>query len=167
MAKILIISGEEFEDLELFYPFHRLREEGYEVEIASNKEVIKGKRGYQTKVNKMFDEVKPEEYDALVIPGGKAPERIRLNKDALRIVKYFFENNKPVAVICHGPQLMISAGVVKGRKLTSWYGIKDDVIAAGGEWVDEEVAVDGNLVSSRHPGDLYAWMREFIKILRK
>ena len=167
MAKILILSGDEFEDLELFYPYYRLKEEGFEVILASNKDTIKGKKGYQIKVDKKFDEINPDEFDALVLPGGRAPERIRLDKKAVEIVKHFFEKKKPVAAICHGPQLMISAKVVNGRKLTSWYGIKDDVIAAGGEWFDREVVVDENLVTARHPGDLPAWMREFIKLLKK
>ena len=102
----------------------------------------------------------------LVIPGGRAPERVRLEKDALGIVKHFFGENKPVAVICHGPQVLISAGVVRGRKLTSWWGIKDDVIAAGGEWIDQAVVVDGNLVSSRYPPDIPMWLREFMSLLK-
>ncbi|MHA1616487.1 MAG: type 1 glutamine amidotransferase domain-containing protein [Candidatus Njordarchaeales archaeon] len=165
--KILILSADDFEDIELLYPYYRLKEEGFEVEIASNKDTICGKHGYVIKVNKKFEEVNPEEYDALILPGGRAPERVRLNEKAVAITKHFFEKNKPVAAICHGPQVLISAGVVKGRKLTSWYGIKDDVIAAGGEWIDKEVIVDGNLVTSRHPGDLPAWMREFIKLLKR
>ena len=165
--KILMLAGEEFEDLELFYPYYRLREEGFEVEIASNKKELKGKRGYSIKVNKLFEEVNPEEYDALVLPGGRGPERIRIDKKAVEIVKHFFEKNKPVAAICHGPQLLISAGVVRGRKLTSWIGVRDDVMAAGGHWEDREVIVDGNLVTSRHPGDLHVWMKEFIKILKR
>ncbi|MHA1590090.1 MAG: type 1 glutamine amidotransferase domain-containing protein [Candidatus Njordarchaeales archaeon] len=164
--KILILSADGFEDVELLYPYHRLREEGFEVHIASNKDEIVGKHGYKVKVDKKFEEVNPNEYDALVLPGGKAPERVRLDENAIKIVKHFFEEKKPVAAICHGPQVLISAGVIKGRKLTSWYGIRDDVKIAGGKWIDKEVVVDENLVTSRHPGDLYAWMREFVKLLK-
>ncbi len=163
--KGIILAEDGFEDLELFYPYHRLREEGIVVEIASSKEEIVGKRGYKIKASLRYEDVNPEDFDLLIIPGGKSPERVRLNKNALKIVRYFFSHNKPVAIICHGVQVLISAGVVRGRKIACWYGVKDDLIAAGGEFVDG-VAVDGNLVSARHPGDLAEWMREFIKIIK-
>ncbi len=165
--RILILAGDGFEDVELIYPLHRLKEEGYEVHIASNKKELTGKHGYTVKVDKLLEEVKPEDYDALVLPGGRGPERIRIYERAVSIVKHFFEKGKPVAAICHGPQLLISARVTEGRKLTSYPGIKDDLIVAGANWLDEEVVVDGNLVTSRVPSDLYAWMREFVKILKK
>jgi len=166
MARVLIITGDNFEDLEVFYPFYRLREEGFEVHIASNKDIITGKHGYTIKAHKKFKDVNPEEYDGLVIPGGRAPEKIRLDQNVLRITKHFFEVNKPVAAICHGPQVLISAGVIRGRKVTCYYGIKDDVIVAGAIWFDKDVVVDGNLVTSRYPDDLPAWMREFIKLVK-
>jgi len=165
--KVLFLSTDDFEDLELIYPLHRLREEGHEVYVASFKRgKITGKHGYSVNVDLAFEEVDPDEFDALVLPGGKAPERVRLNGDAVRITKKMFEDGKPVASICHGPQILISAGVLKGRKGTSTITIRDDVVNAGAEWTDSEVVVDGNWVSSRHPGDLYAWMREFVKLLR-
>jgi len=163
--KILIITGEGFEDLELLYPYHRLKEEGFDVIIASNKEVLKGKYGMTVKPDTLFDKVNPEEFDALVIPGGKGPERIRIDENALKIAKHFVDAKKPVAFICHGVQVLISIRAVSGRKATCWYGVKDDLIVAGGEFIDKEVVVDENFVSSRHPGDLYAWMREFVKLL--
>jgi protease I len=126
---------------------------------------VEGKRGYRVKADTAIADVDPAEYDVLVIPGGRAPERVRLEEGALRAVRHFFQEGKPVAVICHGPQVLISAGVVRGRRLTSWWGIKDDVIAAGGVWVDEPVVVDGNLVSSRYPPDIPLWMREFMRLL--
>jgi len=166
MKKILIITAPFFEDTELLYPYYRLKEEGYQVEIAApSSGKLEGKHGYFVDAEKAFSEVNPEEYDALVIPGGRAPERVRLYKEAIEIVKYFFDNNKPVATICHGPQVLISARVVKGRKGTSYIGIKDDLIAAGLEYIDSPVVVDGNWVSSRHPGDLHVWMKEFIRLL--
>ena len=164
--KGLILAEEGFEDLELFYPYHRLKEEGVEMKIASSKDELTGKRGYKIKSDVRYEDVKPEEYDLLVIPGGKSPERVRLQKKAVDITRHFFEKNKPVAIICHGVQVLISAGVVKGRKIACWYGVKDDLIAAGGEFVDG-VAVDGNLVSARFPDDLWLWMREFVKLIRK
>lgn len=165
--KVLFLSANEFEDVELIYPLHRIKEEGHEVYIASfERGKITGKHGYTVEVQLAFDEVDPDEFDALVLPGGRAPERVRLNEKAVSIAKKMFEDGKPVATICHGPQILISAGVLKGRKGTSYAGIRDDMRNAGVEWVDEPVVVDGNWVSSRHPGDLYAWMREFVKLLR-
>ncbi len=169
MAKILIITGPEFEDVELLYPYYRLLEEGYSVEVAAPwKKRISGKHGYSVEPDKVLAEVKPEEYIALVIPGGRGPERIRYyaRDDAVRIVKHFIENDKPIAAICHGPQLLISANAVKGRRLTSYPGIADDIRAAGGEWIDKPVVVDGNLVTARIPSDIPYWMREFIKLLK-
>jgi len=162
--KALILAENDFEDLELFYPYHRLKEEGFEVYIASSQKELRGKRGYTINADLSYTDVRAEEFHALVIPGGKSPERVRLNEDALKIVKHFFDKNKPVAIICHGVQVLISAGVVKGRKIACWYGVKDDLIAAGGEFVDG-VAVDGKLVSARHPGDLAEWMKNFLSIL--
>ncbi len=160
------MTADGFEDLELIYPLHRIKEEGHEVYVASfQRGEITGKHGYSVDVDLTFDEVDPDEFDALVLPGGKAPEIVRLNEKAVEIARKMFEAGKPVASICHGPQILISAGVLRGRKGTSYVGIKDDMKNAGVEWVDEPVVVDGNWVSSRHPGDLYAWMREFVKLL--
>ncbi|MDQ1274714.1 MAG: protease [Euryarchaeota archaeon] len=127
---------------------------------------IKGKQGYQIEADIAFKDVNPADYDILVISGGKGPEKMRLNKDALEIAKYFFRENKPVAAICHGPQVLVSAGIIKGRKATCWIGIRDDIIAAGALYEDSEVVIDGNLVSSRSPADLYAFGREMIKLLK-
>ena len=161
MKKALIITADHFEDMEMLYPLYRLKEEGWEVDVASHtKAAIRGKMGYEYTANMLFKDVKPEKYGLLIIPGGKAPESVRLDRDALRITKYFFEKKLPVAAICHGAQVLISAGVIKGRKLTCWKGIRDDVTAAGGEYRDCEVAVDHNLITSRFPGDLPAFMRE-------
>ena len=163
--RALILAENDFEDLELFYPYYRLKEEGMEVTVASSQNELRGKRGYTIHSDIRYDDVISEEFDILVIPGGKSPEKVRLQSKAVEIVKHFFAEQKPVAIICHGVQVLISAGVVRGRKIACWYGVKDDLIAAGGEFVDG-VAVDGNIVSARHPGDLAEWMREFLKLLR-
>ncbi len=164
--KALILAENDFEDLELFYPYHRLREEGIEVYIVSSQDRLRGKRGYEIEVDMKYEDVKCDSFDILVIPGGKSPERVRLKGKALEITRHFFEKDKPVAIICHGVQVLISAGVVKDRRIACWYGVKDDLIAAGGHFVDG-VAVDGNLVSARHPGDLAEWMKRFITLLRE
>ncbi len=165
--KALVFGADGFEDMELFYPYHRLKEEGITTYIASMKKgLITGKQGYQVNVDIAFKDVNPVSYDILVISGGKGPEKMRLDKDALEIVKHFFRENKPVAAICHGPQLLVSAGVIKGRKVTCWIGIRDDIIAAGALYEDSEVVIDGNLVSSRSPADLHAFGREMINITK-
>lgn len=166
--KALIFGADGFEDLELFYPYHRLKEEGLELKIASmERGTIKGKHGYSANVDLSFDEIDPAEYEIMVISGGKGPEKMRLNAKALDIARHFFREGKPVAAICHGPQVLISAGVIKGRKATSWPGIIDDLKAAGAEVCDEEVVVDGNLVTSRSPHDLFAFGKEIVKLLGK
>ena len=166
--KALIFGADGFEDLELFYPYHRLKEEGITTHIASMKKgPIKGKQGYEINADVAFKDVNPADYDILVISGGKGPKKMRLDESALEIVRHFFKENKPVAAICHGPQVLISAGVIKGRKATCWIGIRDDIIAAGALYEDKEVVIDGNLVSSRSPADLHAFGREMIKLLSK
>lgn len=163
--KALVFGADEFEDLELFYPYYRLKEEGITAHVASMKKgTITGKHGYPIEVDVAFKDVNPADYDILVISGGRGPEKMRLDNHALEIARYFFKENKPVAAICHGPQVLISAGVIKGRKATCWIGIRDDVIAAGAYYEDKEVVIDGNLVTSRSPADLHAFGREMIAI---
>ncbi len=168
-GKVLMIVGPEFEDIEVLYPYYRLIEEGFEVIIAAPSEGrVEGKHGYAVSAVAL-SKVNPEEYVALVIPGGRGPERIRAlaREEAVRIVKHFADAGKPIAAICHGPQLLISAGVTRGLRLTSYVGIADDVRASGGEWVDQPVVVDRNVVTARVPPDLPYWMREFVKLLTK
>ncbi len=166
--KALVISADGFEDMELFYPVYRLREHAWQVTVAAPRAVtITGKHGYSIMPDLPTSEVNPDGYALLVIPGGKGPEEVRLDKDALKIVRRFFELKKPVAAICHGPQVLISAGVMKGRKATCWRGVRDDMVAAGADYSDEEVVVDGNLVTSRMPDDLPAFMRETMDLAAK
>ncbi|MDJ1421733.1 MAG: type 1 glutamine amidotransferase domain-containing protein [Candidatus Methanoperedens sp.] len=166
--RALMISADNFEDLELFYPLYRLKEEGVTVKVASMREgKITGKHGYPVDVDLTLDEVKPDEFDMLVLPGGRAPEKVRLDKNALEIARFFFHQNKPVGAICHGVQTLISAGVIEGRRATCYIGIRDDLISAGAHYEDKEVVVDGNLITSRDPDDLPAFGRELIKILKK
>ena len=159
--RALIISADGFEDLELMYPLYRLREDGWDVTVAGPlMGPITGKHGYQVFTDTQFSKVDTAGYGVLVIPGGRAPEEVRLDPEAIRIIRNFFDQKKPVGAICHGAQALISAGVVEGKKLTCWKGIRDDVIAAGGKYHDVEAIVDGNLVTSRMPDDLPAFMRE-------
>ncbi|HEY3347504.1 MAG TPA: type 1 glutamine amidotransferase domain-containing protein [Nitrospirota bacterium] len=165
--KALIISANDFEDLELYYPYYRLKEEGWDITIAApDTGTIAGKHGYSVPIESKFSDINPDEFDILFIPGGRAPEEVRINENALRIVNSFFDDGKIVASICHGAQVLVSANRVLGRKITCWKGVRDDVLAAGGLYTDTEVVVDGNLVSSRMPVDLPAFMRELMKLTR-
>jgi protease I len=165
--KALIISADNFEDSELLFPYYRLKEEGIQVDIASLKKgKIKGKHGYEVEVDKILKEINPDDYDILILPGGKAPETIRKDKNALEIAKDFFQKNKPVLAICHGPQTLISAGLLRGRHATCYKSVAQEMKAAGATYEDKEVVVDGNLVTSRQPSDLPAFMREIMRILK-
>jgi archaeal arginyl aminopeptidase len=165
--KILIISADDFEDTELLVPYYRLKEEGIHVDVVSmNAGKIKGKHGYEVTVDKILKDVKPEEYDVLLLPGGKAPAAVRKEKKALEIARHFFEKNKPVFSICHGPQTLISAGLMKGRRATSYKSVAAEMKEAGALYEDKEVVVDGNLVTSRQPSDLPAFLREAMKKIR-
>lgn len=168
MMKALIISADNFEDTELLVPYYRLKEEGVQVDIASMiKGRIKGKHGYEVEVNKTLKEVNPDDYDVLILPGGKAPETIRKDKDAIDIAKYFFQKDKPVSAICHGPQTLITAGLLKGRHATCYKSVAQEMKDAGAVYEDKEVVVDKNLVTSRQPSDIPAFLRETMKILKR
>jgi protease I len=166
--KALIISADNFEDSELFVPYYRLKEEGIQVDIASIKSGnIKGKHGYEVKVDKTLKEVNPDDYDILILPGGKAPETIRKDKNAIEITKYFFQKNKPVSAICHGPQILITAALLNGKHATCYKSVVKEMKDAGAIYENKEVIIDGNLITSRQPSDLPAFMRETMKILKK
>ena len=172
--RAIILTANHFEDMELFFPYFRLLEEGIQVDVAApRKQKLTGENGYVFEnVDLTFAEVNPDDYDLLVIPGGSpdgAPTTVRKNKNAQEITKAFFKANKPVAVICHGPYTLVSADVIKGRHLTGyWYdGVPEEIKAAGGHYEDKEVVVDGNLVTSRWPADLPAFMRETMKMIKR
>ena len=166
--KALIISADNFEDTELLVPYYRLREEGIDLDVASmNKGTIRGKHGYEVTVTKILDEVRPDEYDILILPGGKAPETIRKQNKAVAIAQDFFRHNKPVSAICHGPQTLITADLLKGRRATCYRSVAQEMKDAGARYEDAEVVVDGNLVTSRQPSDIPAFVRETMKMLRK
>jgi len=181
MPKVLIVAGDAVEAQEIFYPYWRLKEAGVEVTVAApSKKVLftvvhdfepgwetyTEKPGYRFGwVDAAYKDVKPEDFDGLIIPGGRAPEYMRTYKELEAIVKHFFEANKPVAAICHGPLIIAGYGLAKGRRMTCYMAVAPDLKQAGAEYVDEEVVVDGNLVTSRAWPDLPAFMREFLKLL--
>src|SRR5258708_22416809 len=163
--KILVLAGDYVEDYEIIVPFHALQMVGHTVHVVcpgkkagelvptsihdfEGDQTYTEKRGHNFALNATFDQVEPEDYDALMIPGGRAPEYIRMNARVLEIVRYFMKENKPVAAICHAPQVLAAAGVLKGRKCSSYSATSPDVTLAGGTFVDvaiDEAVVDGNL----------------------
>ncbi len=164
--KALILSADQFEDSELRIPCERLRAEGVEVDIASPRTGrIRGKHGYQAEANKSLGEIVADDYDLLIIPGGKAPAALRRENCALELVRSFFAKRKPVAAICHGPQVLAAAGVMKNRRATCYRSVAKEVQRAGAIYEDREVVVDGNLITSRQPSDLDAFIREIMKSL--
>jgi archaeal arginyl aminopeptidase len=165
--KALIISADEFEDAELLVPLYRFREEGIGADVASLRPgKIRGMHGYEVAVDKTFADVIAGDYDVLVLPGGKAPLAVRKEQKAIEIVKDFFRRNKPVAAICHGQQTLVTADLLKGRRATCYSNMVRELQDAGALFEDREVVVDGNLVSSRQPSDLPAFMREMMGLLK-
>jgi protease I len=182
MPKVLILTGDAGESLEVLYPYQRLLEEGYEVHIAapSKKKLqlvvhdfVEGfdtyteKPGYTWDADLAFADVDPSEYVALVVPGGRAPEYIRNDRDCRRIIEHFFSQAKPVAQLCHAPLALAAAGVLGGRRTAAYPALEPDVAAAGAEFVDGASVIDGAMVSARAWPDHPSWMREFMRILRQ
>lgn len=167
--RIIQVVSNDFEDLELWYPVHRLREEGAIVDIVGEKsdETYIGKYGVPIKSNKTFDEINPAEYDAILVPGGWSPDLLRRFDSVLNMVRHFDQNKQPIGQICHAGWVLISAGILKGVNVTSTPGIKDDMTNAGAIWHDEAVVVDGHIVSSRRPSDLPDYMRAFIQVMEE
>ena len=167
--KVAILVTDGFEQVEMTKPRQALDEAGAETKIVSLKSgKIQGMnhtdKGDKFDVDLTLDEARPEEFDALLIPGGLMnPDALRSNDDALEFTRHFFREGKPVAAICHGPWVLIDAGVVRGRTLTSWPAIKNDVKNAGGKWINEEVVVDNGLVTSRKPDDIPAFNKKMIE----
>lgn len=160
MATIAMPVGEGFEDSEFSEPFERLQDAGHSVVTfgAERGERIWGKRGQaMVTIEHIPDEIDPGQFDALVIPGGYSPDHLRTNQSVVSFVRRFVESGKPVAAICHGPQLLIEADAVEGREITSWPSVRKDLENAGARWVDREVVEDGNLITSRSPDDLDAF----------
>ncbi len=165
--KAIILTADGVEDSEFFYPYYRLKEEGIDVDVAApDTGTFTGKHGYEMEANLSFADVRADDYDLLILPGGKAPETVRLDGDALSVTCKLVQADKVIAAICHGVQILISAKAVAGKKGTCWAGIRDDFKSAGGDYTDEEVVVDGSLITSRWPGDLPAFSREILKAIR-
>ena len=181
-TRVLILTGDAAESLEVMYPYQRLKEEGYEVHIAApSKKKLRfvvhdfepgydtytEKPGYSWDADVAFANVNPPDYAALVIPGGRAPEYIPNNSDCRRIVQHFFDEHKPVAQICHAGLVLAACGVLKGRRTAAYPALEPDIKAAGAEFVNAEAVVDGAMISARAWPDHPAWMREFIRLLKE
>lgn len=158
--RVLMLSADGFEDSELLVPLYRLREAQVDVDLASpGGRCIRGKHGYEIEVDRNAEEVGIDSYDMLMLPGGKAPATLRQSAPVLALARAFFERGKPVAAICHGPQILISAGLLEGRAATAYKSVQRELDAAGADTRDEEVVIDGNLITSREPDDLPAFNR--------
>jgi protease I len=168
--KVAILAADMFERVELEEPKKALKDAGADVEIVSIHDgEIKGFDHFDpaksVQVDRTVEEVSHDEYDALMIPGGVGnPDQLRGDENAVSFVRGFQEAGKPIAVICHGPWVLVESGVVRGRRVTSWPTLETDIRNAGGDWVNEEVVVDGNLVTSRKPDDIPAFNRELMRI---
>ncbi len=163
---VLIFADDIYEDMELWYPKIRLTEAGAKVVVGGvEKRTYHGKHGYPVEADDKVSAFKPEDFDCIVIPGGYAPDRLRRSKSVLDFVRRMHEDGKVVAAICHAAWVPISAGIVKGKTMTCFYAIKDDLTNAGAKYVDQSVVVDGNIVSSRTPDDLPDFCRAIISLL--
>ena len=169
-GKIALLVGKDFEDMEVMYPYYRLLEAGYGVEVIGEGPAgtkYHGKFTYPIVSTLEISQARSGDYAGLVAPGGWSPDKLRRNPQVLQLVRDIDRQSGVIASICHGPWILISAGIVRGKKMTATTAIKDDLVNAGALFVDEEVTVDGRMVTSRRPDDLPAFMRETLKLLGK
>jgi protease I len=168
MARIAFVMDKDFEDSEFRVPYDRLRGAGHEVVVVGlevGKE-LRGKKGKETvRVEQAAGDVRAADFDALVVPGGYSPDHLRTSLEVVRFTRDVHEAGKPVAAVCHGPWLLVEAEAIDGRTVTSWPSIKTDLINAGARWIDREVVEDGNLITSRNPGDLEAFSSAILRRL--
>jgi protease I len=165
MAKVAFIVDEMFEDSEFRVPYDGVRQAGHEAVIVglSSDKKLEGKKGKETITTELsIDEVSPEEFDALVIPGGYSPDKIRANEKMVKLTRSILQSSKPVAAICHAGWVLAEADVIRGRTVTSWPSIRTDLVNAGANWIDQEVVEDDNLITSRKPDDLDAFTKSLL-----
>ncbi|MFO0807391.1 MAG: DJ-1/PfpI family protein [Gemmataceae bacterium] len=180
MGKVLLVIGDAAEVFDTLYPLHRVREDGYECLVAAPEkrvyhlvqhekppgwDLTRESPGYHLASDIAFRDIVPEQYAGLIISGGRAPEYLRYDADLMRVVKAFFDSNKPVASVCHGIEIVATAGVIRGKTVTTVAKCRFDAEVCGATYVDREVVVDGNLVTARTWHDNWAWMREFMRLL--
>ncbi len=169
MKKVVIITAQNFQDEEVVYPYYRLLEEGYHVDVATpDLATVFGKYGVPARANKNTLELKESDYDAVIIPGGfEAPDRLRIRKEVLNFVKSMFDAGKIVAALCHGPWVCISAQIVRGKRVTGYIALADDLRNAGAVYVEEPVVVDGNLVTSPHYRNNGDFMKATVELINR
>ncbi len=167
-AKIIIITGDDVEDLEFFYPYYRFNEEGYEVDVVTEEGgEFEGKCDLGLKDSKSIEDVNPQDYELLYLPGGKAPKSLRKNEDVINFVKQFAASGKFIASICHGAQILISAQLIAGKKIAAWPEMKDEIEEAGAMFADEALSKDGQFITARMPGDLHRHLCGVLDCLEK
>jgi len=167
--KVAVLVEDNYQVLEVWYPYLRLREDGIETILVGTgiKREYKSKEGYPAIEELSIKKVRVDDFSGVVIPGGYAPDILRRYKEVNDFVREMYKKNKIVAAICHGGWVLASAGIVKDKKVTGFYAIKDDLVNAGGKFIDKEVVVDGNLITSRNPYDLPAFCREILRRMEK
>jgi protease I len=168
MARIAFVVDEMFEDSEFRVPYDKLRAAGHEAVIVGLErgKKVQGKQKKETvTIERAAGEVRGDEFDALVIPGGYSPDKLRTSIDVVRLTRDLFQAGKPVAAVCHGPWVLVEAEAIDGKTVTSWPSLKTDLINAGARWVDRQVVEDGNIITSRNPGDLAAFSDAILKQL--
>jgi protease I len=167
MKKIAVLVEDNYQVLEAWYPYLRLREEGiHTVFVGTGKKQYTSKEGYHAPQELSITKTKPGEFDGVIIPGGYAPDILRRHKSVNAFVRKMSQSGKLVAAICHAGWVLVSADILRGKKATCFFAIKDDLVNAGAKFIDKEVVVDGNLITSRNPYDLPAFCREIIKYLK-
>ncbi len=164
-----ILAENLYQEMELWVPYYRLKEEGAEVTVVGTggAKSYASKHGYPVSVDAQVESLSPMEFDAVIIPGGYAPDLMRRSQAMVRFVREAFQHGKVVAAICHAGWMLVSAGVLTGKTATGFFSIRDDMVNAGATWVDQEVVADGNLITSRKPDDLPEFCREIVKALSK
>lgn len=168
MKKVAVLIEDHYQVLEAWYPYLRLREEGIEtVFVGTGKDGYISKEGFPAPQDLSITKAKPGEFDGVVIPGGYAPDLLRRHRSVNMFVRKIFQSDKLVAAICHAGWVLVSAGILREKKATCFFAIKDDLVNAGATYIDKEVVVDGNLITSRNPYDLPAFCREIVKFLKK
>jgi protease I len=165
---VIILAENSYQELELWYPFYRLKEEGAEVRIigSGGNSTFTSKTGYPVTADLSAEEVDMAQYDAIIIPGGYAPDVMRRYPSMVKLVRDAHDQGKVIGAICHAGWMLVSAGILKGKRATCFFAIRDDLINAGAEYLDQEVVRDGNLITSRMPDDLPAFCREIIRTLK-
>jgi deglycase len=167
-GKVAILVENDYQDQEVWVPLYRLREEGYEtVVVGTGDGQYKSKHGYPIQAQLGAAQARADDFLGVVIPGGWAPDRLRQHPGVLKLVRELFDRKRVVASICHGGWVLASAGVARGKRMTAYQAIRDDLVHAGAEFLDQEVVRDGNLITSRKPEDLPAFCRELIRALKE